>query len=126
MAEAGIQAWVDQESRLVVAGPRQAHSDGGAHPAAAELSVGKSKIPNADGPRRIANQAMVAGDFLVVWVSLVVAPEVHDQALRRPGGRRTELAVLAALRPRQPDGPLARPAGVRAEGRHDRIPAGRQ
>jgi hypothetical protein len=54
-------------------------------------------------------QALVLGFFLVVWVSLLVilvvaplvillmAPEVYDQALRLlPGGRRTELAVLAA------------------------------
>ena len=41
------------------------------------------------------------GFFLVVWVSLLVilvaAPDVYDQALRLPGGRSAELAVLAAL-----------------------------
>ena len=46
-------------------------------------------------------QRLVLGFFLVVWVSLlvivVVAPEVYDQALRLPGGRGAELAVLAAL-----------------------------
>jgi hypothetical protein len=46
-------------------------------------------------------QALVVGFFVVVWVSLlvilVVAPEVYDQALRLPGGRGAELAVLAAL-----------------------------
>jgi hypothetical protein len=46
-------------------------------------------------------QGLVLGFFLVVWVSLlailVVAPEVYDQALRPPGGRGAELAVLAAL-----------------------------
>jgi hypothetical protein len=46
-------------------------------------------------------QGLVVGFFLVVWASLlvilVVAPEVYDQALRLPGGRGAELAVLAAL-----------------------------
>ena len=46
-------------------------------------------------------QGLVLGFFVVVWVSLVVivvvAPEVYDQALRLPGGRGAELAVLAAL-----------------------------
>jgi hypothetical protein len=46
-------------------------------------------------------QRLVLGFFVVVWVSLlvilVVAPEVYDQALRLPGGRGAELAVLAAL-----------------------------
>jgi hypothetical protein len=47
-------------------------------------------------------QALVLGFFLVVWVSLLViliaAPEVFDQALRLPTGRRVvELAVLAGL-----------------------------
>jgi hypothetical protein len=46
-------------------------------------------------------QALVLGFFLVVWVSLLVilvaAPDVYDQALNLPGGRGTELAVLAAL-----------------------------
>jgi hypothetical protein len=46
-------------------------------------------------------QGLVLGFFLVVWVSLlailVVAPEVYDQALRLPGGRGAELAVLAGL-----------------------------
>ena len=46
-------------------------------------------------------QGLVLGFFVVVWVSLlvilVVAPEVFDQALRLPGGRGAELAVLAAL-----------------------------
>jgi hypothetical protein len=46
-------------------------------------------------------QGLVLGFFLGVWVSLlailVVAPEVYDQALRLPGGRGVELAVLAAL-----------------------------
>jgi hypothetical protein len=46
-------------------------------------------------------QALVIGFFLVVWVILlvilVVAPEIYDQALRLPGGRGVELAVLAAL-----------------------------
>jgi hypothetical protein len=48
-------------------------------------------------------QGLVLGFFVVVWVSLlvilVVAPEVYDQALRLPGGRGAELAVLAALSP---------------------------
>jgi hypothetical protein len=46
-------------------------------------------------------QALVLGFFVVVWVSLLVilvaAPDVYDQALSLPGGRATELAVLAAL-----------------------------
>lgn len=46
-------------------------------------------------------QGLVLGFFVVVWVSLlvivVVAPEVDDQALRLPGGRGAELAVLAVL-----------------------------
>ena len=46
-------------------------------------------------------QALVLGFFLVVWVSvlviLVAAPDVYDQALRLPGSRGAELAILAAL-----------------------------
>jgi hypothetical protein len=47
-------------------------------------------------------QALVLGFFLVVWVSLLailmVAPEVHDQALSLPGdGGAAEIAFLAAL-----------------------------